>query len=574
MYKTYSISILVELRRALHKIATLFESHRMYKYFPRFIKKIIKNRMQMYLPKPYRKLQYYITNCGYLEGKGKIKLIIESSNGDNLEIEEDFGTTYIFTTLKLLDKFVHKPELLGQILLYKLVNFNRPRKVGLFIFVFVLFAASAILIHYTWIGPLQNFELIPDFVIMLVLTRLISEEQRNFYIETDRILYEAVGENKWRNFVRRTSYYNFLLGPYVRPSSITKFIIHLLVVYPYGLSSTDRITSLETEPKEPDVEKLISLERMPTKRNSGHAAVISGIGQRKELNMRHKRLLILLMCLIASCCLYLWLSTNGETSNFGLNAFTETLGILVTVLIVDHLIKRQEELRTLPQKATAYEDVRLLTTRIVGFWADVCHACVPEASPASVDELFSHASFDKMNRYLNLDSQPNVDPPRTWWDWLVQSLFDHRKRAETILERHNNVLDPNTYALVHQIATEGIEPSIIQTLRQSDQRSGFPRPHILGSYCFLPENYCETVVNLVSWCEAQVMQLESNGIAGLKRVSAIIGPWDRQDNPPSMIDDAELLKQLAAVQQYREINSSPKGSHPELFAAKGSALES
>lgn len=268
--------------------------------------------------------------------------------------------------------------------------------------------------------------------------------------------------------------------------------------------------------------------------------------------MRHKRLLVLLMTLIASGCLLLWLSTSGETSNFGLNAFTETLGILVTVLIVDHLIKRQEELRSLPQKATAYEDVRLLTTRIVSFWSDVYRSCVPEASPASVNELFSPASFEKMQRNLNLDSQPNVAPPRTWWDWLSQSLSDHRKRAETILERHNNVLDPEAYAFVHQIATEGIEPSIIQTLRQSDQQMGFPRPHVLGSYYFLPENYCETVIGLVSWCEAQVRQLESNSIRGLKRVGAVIGPWDRQDNPPSKIDDAELLRQLAAVQQFRE----------------------
>lgn len=268
--------------------------------------------------------------------------------------------------------------------------------------------------------------------------------------------------------------------------------------------------------------------------------------------MRHKRLLVLLMLLIASVCLFLWFSTSGETSNFGLNAFTETLGILVTVLIVDHLIKRQEELRSLPQKATAYEDVRLLTTRIVGFWSDVYRACVPEASPASVNELFCQASFEKMQRNLNLDSQPNVAPPRTWWEWLTQSLSDHRKRAETILERHNNVLDPTTYAFVHQIATEGIEPSIIQTLRQSDQQSGFPRPHILGSYYFLPEHYCETVVELVSWCEAQVKQLERNGICGLKRVGAAIGPWDRQDNPPSKIDDAELHGQLVAVQQFRE----------------------
>lgn len=268
--------------------------------------------------------------------------------------------------------------------------------------------------------------------------------------------------------------------------------------------------------------------------------------------MRHKRLLVLLMFLIASGCLYLWIATSGETSNFGLNAFTETLGILVTVLIVDHLIQRQEELRSLPQKATAYEDVRLLTTRIVGFWSEVYRACVPEPSPASVNELFCETSFKKMQRNLNLDAQPNVTPTRTWWDWFPQSLSDHKKRAETILERHNNVLDPATYAHVHQIATEGMDPDIFHTLRQSDHQMGFPRPHILASYFFLPESYCETIISLVSWCEKQVGQLEGNGIVGLKRVGATIGPWAQQSNPQSMIAEQELLRQLAAMQQFRE----------------------
>lgn len=251
--------------------------------------------------------------------------------------------------------------------------------------------------------------------------------------------------------------------------------------------------------------------------------------------MRHKRLLVLLMLLIASACLYLWLATNGELSSFGLNAFTETLGILVTVLIVDHLIKRQEEVRSLPQKAAAYEDVRLLTSRIVSFWSDVFRSCVSEASPSSLDDLFCQASFEKMLANLNLNSQPNVTPPRTWWEWLPQSLSQHRELAETILARYNNVLDPTIYSFVHKIGTEGVDPNIINTIRQSDLQMKFTRPPVLGYYYPLPEHYCETVVALVRWCEENVGMLEKNGVTGLKRVASTIGPWERQENPPSKI---------------------------------------
>lgn len=240
--------------------------------------------------------------------------------------------------------------------------------------------------------------------------------------------------------------------------------------------------------------------------------------------MRHRLLIVLLLCLLAATTLFMWLRMAGGVSDFGLNAFTETFGILVTVLIVDHLIRRQEELRSLPQKAAAYEDVRLLVSRIVSFWSDVYRASVPEASPASVRELFSEPAFEKMQRFLNMDAQPNVTPATTWWDWVPRSIADYRQRGETILERHNNVLDPNAYGLVHQIATEGLDPNFIRSIKQSDDQMGFPRPHVLGSYWFLPGTYCDAVVGLVDWCESQFEMLGKNGVKNLKNVGKAVGP--------------------------------------------------
>lgn len=272
--------------------------------------------------------------------------------------------------------------------------------------------------------------------------------------------------------------------------------------------------------------------------------------------MRYKLFLILIMLIIALACLLLWLLTTGELSNFGLNAFTETLGILITVLIVDHLIKRQEELRSLPQKATSYEDVRLFTSRIVSFWSEVYRACVPEASPSSIHSLFCEASFDKMRMHLNLDANASVTPSRSWWVYVPQILSEQKELAETILERHNNVLDPKAYSFVHQIASELMAPNLMHTLRQSDTECGFPRPRILGSYFFVIGDYFASVIGLVDWCEAQFKQLEQNGIKGLKRVCSTIGPWEAQSQPASMIGMEALKEQFAAVQQFRQAHDA------------------
>ncbi|WP_139176957.1 hypothetical protein [Nitrosospira multiformis] len=265
-------------------------------------------------------------------------------------------------------------------------------------------------------------------------------------------------------------------------------------------------------------------------------------------------IIILVLLLSAAVCLCLWLYGSEAFRDFGLNAFTETLGILVTVVIVDNLIKRQEERRSLPQKATAYEDVRLLTSRIVEFWSSVYGSCVPEASPKSLDKLFNADSFQKMGKFLNMDSQPNVTPPRTWWEWLPDNLNHHRKRATVILERHNNVLDPKAYAYVHQIATEGIDPGLIQSIRHHDKVNGFSRPHVLAYYWGPPEGYCQTILGLTSWCENQVKILERNGMRELRRVVSTIGPWELNEKPPSMFDEKELEKQIWAMHGFIKNN--------------------
>lgn len=284
--------------------------------------------------------------------------------------------------------------------------------------------------------------------------------------------------------------------------------------------------------------------------------------------MRHKLLLVALILAVASACLYLWIEEKGDLSAFGLNAFTETLGILFTVLIVDQLITRQEQSRLTPFKAAAYEDVRLLTSRIVGFWTSVFKASVPESSPHSVSDLFCESSFEKMHQHLNMEAQPLVMPPRTWWEWIPENLMDHRNLAERILERHNFVLDAEIYGCVHRIATEGLNPTLIPTIRQADQHSGFPRPHNLGSYHYLSECYCEDIVKLVSWCQDSAKELRRSGANGIKDVGAEIGEWEADESPPSKLSDIALLEQMAAVAQYRAEHDLARAQVPQSDTPK------
>lgn len=258
-----------------------------------------------------------------------------------------------------------------------------------------------------------------------------------------------------------------------------------------------------------------------------------------------------ILSLLGALCLFFWLLTSGETSEFGLNAFTETLGILITVVIVDYLLRRQEEIRALPQQAAAYEDVRTLTSRIVTFWSTVYRHSVPESMPETLDNFFCDDTFDKMRRFLNLDARPPVSPTRTWWEWLPDSLSDHRAKAEIILNRHNNILDPKAYAMVHQLATEGTDPSTIHALRKTDSEMGYPRIRVLGSYFFPMESYYKTVLGLVEWCLKQEALLKRNGLEDVQTVTNKLSNSEPSNPPPSMISEDELLKQIEAAESFQ-----------------------
>jgi hypothetical protein len=77
------------------------------------------------------------------------------------------------------------------------------------------------------------------------------------------------------------------------------------------------------------------------------------------------------LAILAFICLTFYQKNIPGLADFGLNAFTEILGIILTVVFVDQLIRQQELRRTLPLQAAAYEDVRMLTTRIIQFWESV-----------------------------------------------------------------------------------------------------------------------------------------------------------------------------------------------------------
>ena len=250
------------------------------------------------------------------------------------------------------------------------------------------------------------------------------------------------------------------------------------------------------------------------------------------------------------------MSRDSPLSEFGLNGFTECIGIAFTILLIDYLLKKREAERTLPLRLAAHEDVRLLTARITTFWHQAYMSTVPGPLPQSVSELYSEKSIAQLRNLLNMDSAPNVTPKRTWWEYLPEQMAEFKRHAEVILVRYNSILSPKAFLSIHKFLNATMDPGLIQASRISDQQDGFPRPRTLGHYLLIADDYFPSVLALISWCNTERCSLEQESQLALQETPEILGGLRPESMPPCMISPDELQAQLNALQAYRAIHAA------------------
>lgn len=201
---------------------------------------------------------------------------------------------------------------------------------------------------------------------------------------------------------------------------------------------------------------------------------------------------------------FLWLGTTWG-HDFGLNAFTETLGIVVTVFVIDKIIQRQESRRLRPLRIAAWRDVGEFVNQIVSHWLNVYNWSVPNPNPPEHSkDLFTLPYFEAIRANCNLDNNAYVFPQRTWWELLPQQQDHHHMLGEKILDRHAAVLDPVAYGLVHKVVNgflkQDVGLNMLPVLRQTGANLAiYPEPHILGNYWFVLPEELKSVADLHTW---------------------------------------------------------------------------
>lgn len=271
--------------------------------------------------------------------------------------------------------------------------------------------------------------------------------------------------------------------------------------------------------------------------------------------IKSELLIILTLVALLLIGLFSWLS-SPTTKDFGLNFFTEMLGVAVTVIIIDRLIQNKEEKRNIPQKLAAYEDVRLYTSRYISFWTSAYQESVPYDEPGSIEEFFSENGMSKILQFLYMDSEPNVVPPLKWWDWIIQNAKEFKDNGDKLLDRHSYNLDPKAFGFVHQLTESNFNNVLLKSssLRETENLWNFPNIRVLGSYSIPPQKEdFDAILGLVKWCNASYLSLKKYSDS-IKKVTEYKPQVNRKMPPKCQIPYDVLEQQRMTLIEFRQRN--------------------
>lgn len=223
---------------------------------------------------------------------------------------------------------------------------------------------------------------------------------------------------------------------------------------------------------------------------------------------RAKYILPIILILLIGLGIFAYIKTDS-LSDFGLNFATEIIGVLITVYIVDYLLKSREEARLAPMRVIVYQEISVLTNRFMGLLFELYSESVIENPPETVQGFIEENCIYKALLYSSIDGEPRISPPNTMSKYLSSKAIDFEDRAQKILDKYSNFMSPKIANILHKAFVESIFVTIMKSLPNTIQfRQNLPYPKSLLYHLYNPEEKDKTnLILLNSWLEKERKEL-------------------------------------------------------------------
>ncbi len=105
----------------------------------------------------------------------------------------------------------------------------------------------------------------------------------------------------------------------------------------------------------------------------------------KKILLRNKPLLITVVFAILALCGWLIFSDNLNFGDLFLNLLAGFIASILTISIIDHILKHEHEKDTLPLKLSLYRDVQLFASKTIGLWQEMYVQSIENRSEISME---------------------------------------------------------------------------------------------------------------------------------------------------------------------------------------------
>lgn len=184
------------------------------------------------------------------------------------------------------------------------------------------------------------------------------------------------------------------------------------------------------------------------------------------------------------CLIFLFIPTLPDWMNdIALNLGTEILGILLTVLLIDSVIRGNEKRERSRYQAVALRQLRIPLVHHLQLLFSLYKASIPHKPEELVSDprkLFSDDYFVQL-AFFDFSKSAPVVPEIQWFDHLKQEFTQFRDALSRTVEKYALYLDVETVELVEQLINSTLLSFVLQApvVRDLDRSQGIRRQYNL-----------------------------------------------------------------------------------------------
>lgn len=265
---------------------------------------------------------------------------------------------------------------------------------------------------------------------------------------------------------------------------------------------------------------------------------------------RNIALLITIALAVITFVLWFFSSDKHDFADLWLNLLSGFISSIITIAVIDKILKNQKDKNETPLKKAMYRDIQLFTSRFIGLWGEMYIQSTEKRDKLFADNLFESDTIDYIRNNLDLEGRPNVLPAQNWFTYVDSCRKDLVNRGEKIINSYVSIADPEVIQSIHYLINDSFligNLSFLQKVHSVDLIENIPRPPLLA--CYTPGSNTadkEMVSQLLSWCRMQYKKLHDNtnkttiDIYPIPHEICVINP----KNPPSSMMSEERKTDL------------------------------